>query len=157
MKRTIITLLLLLSFSQLFAQFKSDTIEIKKPNGAIFRQNGKNLTPWQLLNIMQPNAEAFKEMKIAKSNNDVGSVFGFAGGFMVGYTLGTALGGGKPNWAFAGIGAGLIGIAIPFSSGYSKHARNAVRIYNNGKLTAMNRVDFKMELTYNGLGVKMNF
>lgn len=140
-----------------YGQNKSDSIEIKKALGTIFRQNGKNLTPRQLLDITQSNTEAYKEMKIAKSNYDIGSVFGFAGGFLVGWPLGTAIAGGEPNWTLAGIGAGLI-LSIPFSTAYTKHAKNAVNLYNNGlKSTGLNNVDFKIGLTYNGIGVKVIF
>lgn len=141
-----------------YGQNKSDSIEIKKALGTIFRQNGKNLTPRQLLDITQSNTEAYKEMKIAKSNYDIGLVFGFAGGFLVGWPLGTAIAGGEPNWTLAGIGAGLILVSIPFSTAYTKHAKNAVNLYNNGlKSTGLNNVDFKIGLTYNGIGVKVIF
>ena len=158
MKRTFIFLILLMSLSQLFAQNQADTIEVKKGLGISFRQNGKNLSARQLINITQSNAEALKEMKIAKSNYGPASVFSFAGGFMVGWSIGTAIGGGQANWGFAGIGVGLIGLSIPFSSAYSKHAKNAVRIYNAGlNPTAMNKVDFSLGLTCNGIGVQMKF
>ena len=49
---------------------------------------------------------------------------------MVGYPLGTAIAGGDTNWALAGIGAGLIGVSIPFSSATNKNARTAVELYN---------------------------
>ena len=34
----------------------------------------------------------------------------------VGHSIGTAIGGGDPEWALAGVGAGLIAVAIPISS-----------------------------------------
>ena len=39
-------------------------------------------------------------------------VLGTAGGALIGYPLGQALGGGQPQWALAGVGAGLCAIAI---------------------------------------------
>ncbi|MFZ0280656.1 MAG: hypothetical protein WAL29_03330 [Bacteroidales bacterium] len=58
----------------------------------------------------------------------------------------------------AAIGAGLIVISIPFTSAYTKHAKNAVRIYNNG----LNRPsymdpDVRMSFTINGIGLKVTF
>lgn len=45
----------------------------------------------------------------------VGSyIFGFAGGALIGWPLGTAIAGGDPDWYLAGIGAGLAGVAIVF-------------------------------------------
>jgi len=158
MKRIIYITFFLMTMMSAFAQNKADSIEIKKTLGTVFRQNGKNLTPRQLLDLTQSNAEAYKEMKMAKSNYDVGFVFGFAGGFLVGWPVGTAIAGGKPNWTLAGIGAGLIVVSIPFSTAYNKHAKNAVRIYNNGlKQTGLTMVDVKIGLTCNGIGVRMVF
>jgi hypothetical protein len=158
MKRIILIWIFLMTIFSSYGQSKSDSIEIKKTLGTVFRQNGKNLTPRQLLDITQSNTEAYKEMKIAKSNYDVGSVFGFAGGFLIGWPLGTAIAGGQPNWALAGIGAGLIVVSIPFSTAYTKHAKNAVKLYNNGlKSTGFDNVDLTIGLTCNGIGVKVIF
>ncbi len=158
-KHTLILIgILILNVSQIFAQSQTDSIQIKKSLGTIFIQNGKKLTPKQLLVITKVNQEAYKEMKVAKSNYDLGSVLGFAGGFLVGWTLGTAVGGGEPNWTLAGIGAGLIIVSIPFSTSYSKHAKNAVRIYNNGlDHTGLRKIYFNLGLTCNRIGIKMSF
>jgi hypothetical protein len=158
MKKIIFIGLLLLAFFNVFGQNASDSIEVKKNLGTMFRQNGQNLTPKQLLVITKSNPDAYKEMKIAKANSDIGSVFGYAGGFLIGYPVGTAIGGGKPNWALAGIGAGLVVVSIPFSIAYSKHAKNAVKIYNNGlNQTGFHNVEFNLGLTCNGIGFKMTF
>ena len=157
MKRILFIGLLLLTVKTTFGQIKNDSIEIKKSLGTVFRQNGKNLTPRQLLIITESNTEAYKEMKIAKSNFDASFVFGYAGGFLVGWPVGTAVAGGEPNWALAGIGAGLIAVSIPFSVAYTKHAKNAVRIYNGSRPTAFHNLDFKVGLTSNGIGIKMRF
>jgi hypothetical protein len=158
MSKIIFIVIFLMSFLSSFGQSKSDSIEIKKTFGTVFRQNGKNLTARQLFEVTQSNPEAYKEMKIAKSNYDIGFVFGFAGGFLVGWQVGTSLAGGEPNWAMAGIGAGLIVVSIPFSTAYTKHATNAVKLYNSGlKQTGLNNVDLKLGLTGNGIGLWMTF
>ena len=41
-------------------------------------------------------------------------VFGFSGGALIGWPLGTAIAGGDPVWYLAGIGAGLIGVGVLF-------------------------------------------
>ena len=144
--------------TQLNAQNQSDSISVKKAFGTVFKQNGKILTPKQLTSIMKSNPSAFGEMKIAKSNYAVGSVVGFAGGFMVGYPIGTALAGGKADWALAGVGAGLIFVSIPFTSAYVSHAKNAVKFYNAGlKQTGMNQMNYQIGLVSNGVGLKITF
>ncbi len=67
----------------------------------------------QLVKTMEPNEQAYKEIKAAQSTYTLAIIVGGVGGFMVGWPLGTALSGGEPNWIFAGIGAGLIVISIP--------------------------------------------
>ena len=158
MKRLIILTILLVSFSQLFAQNQIDTIEVKKALLTVFKQNNKVLTPRQLLKITQINQEAYKEMKMAESNFDAVVVCGFIGGFMVVYPLGTAIASGDANWTLAGIGLGLIAASVPFSVAYSKHAKNGVRIYNNGLLkTESKKIDFNLGLTSNGIGIRITF
>jgi len=125
----LIGILFLFSISQLFAQNKSDSIEIKKGFGTAFRQQGKNLKPRQLLDITRVNTEAYKEMKIAKKKFDIGYVLEFVGGFCVGY--GVAPFGGKANPTLAVAGLGLVFAAIPFHIAFVKHAKKGVRIYNS--------------------------
>ena len=158
MKKLFLVVLLILGISQLNAQNQSDSIVVKKAFGTIFKQNGKALTPNQMMNIVQSNPAAYQEMKIAKGNYGPGSVLGFAGGFMVGYPIGTALAGGEANWALAGIGAGLIVASIPFSTAYVRHTKKAVEYYNAGiKHTGMNQINYRLGLASNRIGFKITF
>jgi hypothetical protein len=158
MKTTSLLVIFLLSFTLLSAQNQSDTIEVKQMMGPVFRLNGKNLTPRQLLDLTKNNSAAHKEMQTAKSNYDVGNVFGSVGGFLIGWPIGTALGGGKPNWTLAGIGAGLVVISVPFSIASSKHAKNAVRTYNSGlRLSGMSTTQCRLGLSNNGINFKIVF
>ncbi len=142
----------------LLSQNPADSIQVKKRLGTVFQQNGKNLTPRQLVNITQANQEAYSEMRIAKRNYDFGYIIGFSGGFLVGWPIGTSLGGGDPNWTLAAIGAGLIVVSIPFSTGYTKHAKKAVAIYNKSlKTSYLSKPELRIGLTYNGIGLKCTF
>lgn len=132
MKRIVLIGLFLLHLFQSFAQNQSDSIEIKKGFATVFRQHGKKLTLQQLLDITKINTEAYAEMQIAMRNYTIDNILGFAGGFMIGWPIGTAIGGGKPNWALAGIGAGLAVMSVPFDIAFTKHAKNAAKIYNAG-------------------------
>jgi hypothetical protein len=85
-------------------------------------------------------------------------IFGLPGGFLIGWPLGTAAAGGKPNWVLAGIGAGLTVVSMTFSGAYSKHARNAVNLYNNGlKKVGRSRSEIEVGLMCNGIGAKIRF
>jgi len=151
--------LLLSTANYSFAQNQNDSILIE--NNRIYKQNDVALRPKQLLEITEINPEAYKEMKIAKSNSDFSMVLGFAGGFMIGWTLGTVLGGGEPMWILGGVGAGLLVLTIPLATGYKKHAKNAVDIYNSGlnspPNTANRKVNLDMGITTNGFGLVMSF
>lgn len=67
--------------------------------------------------------------------------------------------GGDPNWVLAGVGAGLIVVSIRFSSAYTKHARNAVNIYNSGlnNIGRTQDISFRAGFTRNGIGLIMTF
>ena len=158
LKKTLLGVLLFSTVFSATSQNTADTIEVRKAFGTVFRYKGKNLTPRQLLDMTAPMPEARKEMEIAKTNHAAGTVFGFIGGFLVGWPLGTAIAGGDPNWALAGIGAGLIVISIPFSSAYTKHAKNAANLYNSGqKHSGLNGPGLDIGMTSNGLGLRLVF
>jgi len=150
---------LFLSSFQSSAQNQSDSIYIKKQLGTIFLQNGKALTPSQLMEVTKNNPEAYKEMKIAKSNSSASMVFAAIGGGLMGWPVGTMLGGGDPNWllALAGVGV-LVAVSIPFSVSYTKHATKGMEIYNSGVIQAPPKeVSMHFGFTGNGLGLSVNF
>jgi hypothetical protein len=78
-----------------------------------------------MLKIMEINPEAHAEMKVANTNYSVSIIFSCIGGFMVGYQLGTSVGGGEPDWTLAVVGVGLPGVSIPSGTSYTKHKKNA--------------------------------
>lgn len=149
----------MISFTiNLAGQVPSDSIQIKKRLGPVFQQNGINLTPNQLMSITKSNPAAYAEMKKANSNYVASLFFQIPGGFLIGYPIGTAIGGGDPNWTMAAIGAGLVIVAIPLVSGYNRHATNSVRIYNKGfKSSSMPAMSMSFGTTANGIGFRVKF
>jgi outer membrane lipoprotein SlyB len=155
MKSFIIAILLACSTLFVNAQTRSDTIEVRKNR---FIQHGLVLKPKQMLEMMSYNEDAFKQMKVAKGSADAANVLGFIGGALIGYPLGTLVGGGKPNWGLAAAGAGVLVVAIPFVSSYNRHAHAAVRIYNEdirGQNSA--RLRFKVGLAPTAACVRITF
>lgn len=143
---------------QVSAQNQADSIQVQKRLGTIFVQNGRPLTPRQLLEVTKTNTDAYSEMKIAKSNYDIGSVFGFIGGFCIGWPLGTAIGGGDPNWTIAGVGVALVVVSIPLSTAYTTHAKKAVGIYNSGlNQVGTIPVTYRFGFTGSGIGLRVRF
>lgn len=159
MKKSAISFFLFLFCIIASGQSQPDSvIVIRKPLGTVFQQNGKYLSPRQLVEITSINPAALTEMKKARTNYSAGLVFSYIGGFMIGWPIGTALAGGDPEWAMAGVGAGLIAVSIPFSSAYGRHARKGAAIYNS-TLTYTGSVlpEYRLKLMANGIGLQIRF
>jgi hypothetical protein len=156
MKSSFILFIFLLSSQLVLCQDIADTVEVRPSFNAVFKKNGQKLKPRDLLELTRSNPEAYQEMRIAKSNYDASQVLGYVGGFLVGWPLGTALGGGKPNWTLAAVGGGLLLISLPFSSEFSKHAMKSMSIYNNDiKQNSQSSIKMKLGLSPTGIRLEM--
>jgi hypothetical protein len=118
------------AFSQQ-TNYKDSIDVVNSPLGGIkFYQHGSRITMSRLTGILRSNPQAFAAIQKAKTNNTLAFIAGFAGGLLVGYELGNAAAGKKVNGAVIGIGAGIIGISIPFGIAGKRHAKRAVYLYN---------------------------
>jgi len=139
----------------------SQKISIEKTfSGLKFTQKGKYLKMNELVSIMKSNPNSYKLIKSAQTNDLLARIISGVGGGLIGYPIGTAIGGGKPNWTIAGVGAGLVVISIPIASNAKKKARQAVGIYNSGlESTTSTEFNpyFKIIANGNGIGLSMNF
>lgn len=138
MKQIIIIIsLLIVTCAFSFGQTPTDSISMKKAFGGYqFYQGKKRLNVNQLVNIMKPNGQAYNQIKSAQSTNTLATIIGGVGGFMVGWPIGAAVAGGKPNWTMAGIGVGLIVVSIPITKNFNKKAKQAVKTFNGGLHTS---------------------
>ncbi len=144
-----------------FGQSPSDSIFMQKSfGGYTFYQHGQRLTNMaEVAGAMQSNEIAYLAFKRAKANYGIANVFGFAGGFMIGWTLGTAIGGGEPNWTVAGVGGGLLLVSIPLFSNANKRAKLAVNTFNSGLGSSSIFKGMNLELAVKdcGMGFLMEF
>lgn len=118
------------------------------------------------------NQEALNYFQKSRTNNTLGTIFGAAGGAFMGFGLAKALSGGETKvttnygtqtikqdkgsaWALVGIGAGLVGIGIPFALAAKKNADKAIAT-ENGEATAFQPY-FKVESACNGIAMSYNF
>ncbi len=158
MKKTILTLIFALA-TVTFCN--AQKIEMEKVFGGYkYTQNGKEMKMGDLVNTMQSNANALGFIKKARTNNTIASILGGAGGALIGFPIGQSLGGGDANWTLAGIGAGLIVVAIPISSSANKKAKQAVELYNSSlNLTSYYQFkpEFQIIANAKGIGLTMNF
>jgi len=158
MNKTILTI----TFTLITIAFcNAQKIEIEKVFGGYkYYQNEKRMTFGDLARTMESNAKALKLIKKAQGNNTLSSIFGFAGGALFGWPIGTELGGGNPNWTIAGIGVGVMAIGIPLSSGANKNAREAIELYNSSLEPSSYRgfkPQFNLLSNSSGFGISMSF
>jgi uncharacterized protein YcfJ len=151
MKKIVLTIVLILTTS---IHINSQEIEMKKVlGGYVFKQEGKKLSLKQMQEVMKNNKEAFDLVQSAKSNQTWGMVLGAAGGALVGFPIGTSLGGGEPKWALAGVGAALIVATIPIINKFNKKTSKAVTIYNDGISSTSYRFQPSINLNVKGTGI----
>ncbi|MBX2899588.1 MAG: hypothetical protein KF775_08055 [Cyclobacteriaceae bacterium] len=98
--------------------------------GARFEMDTLVLSPKQVLQILKPETLAYEKFKRAKANYDAAGVLGFVGGALVGFPIGTALGGGNPEWGLAAGGGVLILGAFSLTRVFRSHAYEGLELYN---------------------------
>jgi len=159
-KKLILSLLGLTISLSIFSQNQTDSIKIFKIFGGYRFENKENvLTYNDMLDMMKDNPEAYQLMNKAKSTAGFANIMACAGGFMIGWPLGTALGGGKPNWTLAGVGCGLLIVTIPIISSSNQNALIAIKKHNSSikKLSYQKQFDIKVGMCSNGLSLKLLF
>lgn len=124
-----ILLSLLLTFSFYFVM--GQRIELERSRGGIrFYSDTLDLSSRQVLDALRDFPDAVASFKKFRSNAGLASVLGFTGGLFIGLPIGTAIAGGQPEWALAGVGVALIGVGIPLNKKSRQHAEEALTIYN---------------------------
>ena len=89
-----------------YSQVQDTEIIAKKVFGGYkYSQSGKLINYSQMGKIMNAYPEAVSLINKAKTSYAFASILSYAGGFMIGWPIGTAIGGGEPNWTLAAIGA----------------------------------------------------
>ncbi len=156
--KTFLIAVLMLSTSGIYGQ----QIEmVKKPLDApAFYQYGTKYNMSGVEIIMKSNPAALDHIKKAKTNNIFTQIFAFTGAGLVGYPLGTQLGGGDPEWAIAIVGGGLMVLSVPFLTATNKQSKKAVELYNAGLQNPENKTTghiFTFGLTGNGVSLALQF
>ena len=133
MKKILLLFIATLFIAQFsFGQTTQDAIEIRKAwGGLLLFQHGNQLSLNKAAKAMEFSPIAYKEMKSAKTSNQLATIMGLAGGILVGLPIGSAIAGEKPNWALAGVGVGIVVATIPLNRKIKKRVYNAVEIFNN--------------------------
>jgi hypothetical protein len=152
---------LAIAWSPCFGQEPVDTIRVQKTFfGYAYSQGGQRLSMNRLSDALVSNPEAYQIYQNAQSSGLVAQILAFAGGYMIGWPIGTAIGGGEPNWNLALIGTGLVFISIPLETGYNRKTQQAIDIFNNelpDKKTDKKPIDLELSLRGNGAGLIFTF
>lgn len=145
-------------FFFVFFNMSAQQLDFKRSFGEIkFYQNEERISLDEALKIVDSNKEALEELERAKTNRFYSLVFATVGGAFIGFPIGMSLAGEDMNWTLAGIGAGLVGISIPFFTSYNKRAKNAVEIYNRGLRKNEVQPTLSFNVNAQGFGIKLNF
>lgn len=170
MKKLLFTLLLsifpLISFAQ-----NSDSLKLGKSNREFFIKGDQKFKFSEYKKVFT-NPEALNYMKKANTNSTVSQIFGAIGGGFIGFGLAkqilrtkTAYHNGvaykvkdKSGWGLVGIGAGFVGIGIPFAISSGKNMKKAVDTQNqNPEGGEAKTASYRLDITGNSIGLSYNF
>lgn len=161
-KRILIALITLIAVGyNLNAQSSSGNIEVTKDFGGFkYKVQGKDLTRSQLSQLLEKDKEAFRIMKRANTNNTFATIIGGAGGFLIGFPIGSLIVGKEPAWGIAAIGGALALISFPLDIAFKKQTKEAVDLYNSN-LTSSFRNEFnpslRVEVNKSAVAVLLKF
>lgn len=162
--------LTLLLIGIIFSQCISAQVTFE--NG-VFLKDGKTYRINEYKDVLE-NDEAEKLFKKAKSQGTLATIVGGVGGGLLGGGLGILLFPQKretinqygqrvvekqnssDGWIFMGIGAGIIGAAIPIANSANKKAKKAIKI-ENGETSSAFKPHFKLESRGASLALSYNF
>ena len=141
------------------AQSIADSIQIYKSGFRnVYAKNGEVISNQELYRVLSKNPETLKDISLAKTNNFFGKVFSGAGGFILGYQLGTKNTRFSTNWFAIGTGATFLVLTIPFEIAKAQHTKKAVLIYNKDFLkTSSLKPSYNIGLSNNGISLKITF
>jgi hypothetical protein len=112
------------------AQLTTDQVQYSK--GKIIYHNQRVIKPKEIgpILLQNPSPAMPQYIKKYKTNNGMAAAFAGLGGGAVGFSLGSAIGGGKINTGVIGTGMGGILIGVLFDSFARKNLKLAVNTYN---------------------------
>jgi len=144
--------------NQASAQNMDEIVVIRKSFGHAYFLSGRQLSKNELLYVLDSHPEAKNELRIGYRNKLPASILSYAGGFLIGYPIGSQIAGGEPNWKMGGVGAGLLALSIPFTVAINKRELQAISLYNAGlHQTLKPRYDLLLGYASNGVSLKVIF
>lgn len=153
--KTVFTFLLCLALAHFATAQEKPHLELQK--GRI-KNSANTLSLKQAQDLMVNYPDAYQYMKKARANNTMAQIFAFTGGYLIGYPIGQSIGGGEANWTLAGVGVGVLLVAIPFGSAFKQNATLAINLYNESDYKALNNnVQLRIGVLESGIGLRVSF
>lgn len=154
MKYLLSVTIILFALKSSFAQEKP-VITLDK---GYIKSNGQTISAKQAAALMAKYPEAQKYMYAAKSDQAGANFLLFLGGGLIGFPIGTQIAGGDANWTLAGIGGGLILVALPFIGNFKQKAQIAIKLYNEADPQAYRwKPHMSLGVLEAGLGIRLSF
>jgi hypothetical protein len=144
-----IVFLVLISFN-LSAQ--ESLLRYDKSNHKVYQGKTK-MSMDDLFSTMRTHPQSFELIESARDSKFYASIFYTLGSVPLGYSLGYLLFTNEVRWPFVAVGAGLIGIAIPFHISYLKRTQRAVNAFNSRSDSGMYQLQFSVGFNQNGIGL----
>ena len=142
----------------------SDSIIVRKAyrSSTKFMYHGTAQKLKSMMKIMQPFPEAYKEIKLAQSENETVMGLVYVGGGLAVYSIGICAYNKKPlSLVSIGVGSGMMLLAIPYYFKFSKHRTKAIQLYNSQIKPASSFLNsnfmFKVGINGNGIGMQLSF
>ena len=146
---------LIIFVAVLSASFAQAQSELTYKGGVM--RDGVKLTHAEVKKVMTGNGEALKTYNSGQALGIVGIIFSGIGGGLVGYDLGTRLGGGEGDGTLLVVGAVSIGVGVGFALFGDAKVKKSVALYNS-KLSN-NSISYQINfgVTQTGIGFSMLF
>jgi len=130
----------------------------KRLGSYVFEQNGKKLNANALLQALSSNKNAYNLASSGKGQYNLGNVLGAIGGFGIGWPIGSALGGGEPNWLMAGGGLVLAIAGITVNNKGAQKFSQAIDMYNSELgFNSYKSKKYYVSPSKTGIGLAFNF
>ncbi|MEL6359065.1 MAG: hypothetical protein AAFQ01_03915 [Bacteroidota bacterium] len=152
--------LLILLFSIGTVGLQAQSLEYFKKSGTYkFSLDGERISYREAVNFLDSYPQVQELVKKAANGYGFTNVIALIGGGLIGWPIGTALGGGDPEWALLGIGAGLVIVSIPIQNGANNKVVEGMTIYDQslGRVSQVDRPIISIEGSAGKVGLLVRF
>ena len=145
------------------ARPENSPIKIQESKGDIkCYKNGDLLIYSDYKDIFKDNQQALHQIRLANFDYKLGECFGYIGGFVFGFCLGSAISGEKvdESWAWTLVtSAAVVGMGLIIYNSGKSHHRKAIVLYNSSlkSISYKEPEILKVGFTNSGIGLTYKF